>query len=48
MKKKPAVWDTVVKKVAKGFLSGGSANLTRDGIDIENPFADADNGHVED
>ena len=48
MKKKPEAWDIVVKKVAKGFLSGGSANLTRDGIDIENPFADADNGHIED
>lgn len=31
-------WDKVVKKAAKGFLAGQSGNLTRDGIDVENPY----------
>ena len=48
MKKKPEAWDIVVKKVARGCLSGGSANLTRDWINVENAFADADNGHARD
>ena len=46
MKKNPAAWDAVVKKIAKGFLAGGSANLTRDGIDVANPDVNADTGHV--